>query len=94
MPDDGQPLIERKPHGAAVILRRLADQIDLNDPASFGGVAVIVPPQDAGEPIEVLILDPKKNAAQFYATIKTRLEGQLSDLEVLQRQQQAGFGRR
>ena len=90
----GQPLIERPPHGASTILRRLADQIDKNDADTFGGVAVIVPPQDAGAPIEILILDPAKNAAQFYATIKTRLEGQLADLEVLQRQAQAGFGRR
>jgi hypothetical protein len=91
---DGQPLIERSQHPAADILRRLADQIDKNDNSTFGGVAVIVPPENGGDPIEVLILDPKKNAAQFYATIKTRLEGQLADLETSQRQQQAGFGRR
>ena len=92
--DDGQPLIERPQHGAAAILRRVADQIDKMDADVFGGVAVIVPPQDGGEPVEFLIIDPKKNAAQFYATVKTRIEGQIGDLEVLQRQQQAGFGRR
>ena len=91
---DGQPLIERPTHGAATILRRVADQIDRMGEDTFGGVAVIVPPVDGGAPIEVLILDPAKNAAQFYATIKTRLEGQLADLEVQARQQQAGFGRR
>ena len=90
---DGQPLIERPPHGAATILRRLADQIDKNDADSFGGVAVIVPPQDAGAPIELLILDPARNAAQFYATIKTRLEAQLEDLQNQQRTAQ-GFGQR
>ncbi len=92
--DDGQSLIERKEHGASTILRRVADQIDKMDADVFGGVAVIVPPQDGGEPVEFLILDPKKNAAQFYATIKTRIEGQIGDLEVLQRQAQAGYGRR
>jgi hypothetical protein len=91
--DDGQPLIERTPHGAADILRRLADQIEKNDNATFGGVAVIVPPEGGGDPIEILILDPKRNAGQFYATIKTRLETQLADLEAQQRQP-AGFGRR
>ena len=84
---------QRPPHGAATILRRLADQIDLNAADSFGGVAVIVPPQDAGDPIEILILDPTRNASQFYATIKTRLENQLVDLEVKMRQAQAGFRR-
>lgn len=91
--NDGQPLIERQPHGASIILRRIADQIDKMDADTFGGVAVIVPPQDGGDPIEVLILDPKKNAAQFYATIQTRLQGQLSDLADNERKLQ-GFGRR
>ncbi len=87
--DDGQPLIERKENAAAVILRRVADQIDANNPDTFGGVAVIVPPQNGGDPIEVLIFDPKKNAAQFYATIQTRLQGQLADLDQQSRQNQA-----
>ncbi len=86
---DGQPLIERKEHGAAVILRRLADTIEKMDADAFGGVAAIVPPQDGGDPIELLIVDPKKNAAQFYATIKTRLETQLDDLNTTMRSQQA-----
>ena len=86
---DGRPLIERKPHGAAGILRRVADQIDKMDPDTFGGVAVVVPPAESGEPIEVLIIDPKKNAAQFYATIKTRLENDLGELEVRMRNAQA-----
>lgn len=89
---DGQSLIERKPHGAAAILRRVADQIDKLEGDAFGGVAVIVPPD--GEPVEFLIIDPKKNVAQFYGTIKTRIEDQVAELEMRQRQQQAGFGRR
>jgi hypothetical protein len=92
--DNGQPLIERPSHGASDILRRVADQIDRMNADTFGGVAVVVPPAGAGEPIEFLIIDPKKNAAQFYATIKTRIEGQIGDLEVQQRQAQAGFGQR
>ncbi len=91
---DGQPLIERKEHGASAILRRVADQIDKMDADTFGGVAVVVPPADSGEPIEFLIIDPKKNAAQFYATIQTRISNEIVSLETLQRQQQAGFGRR
>ena len=91
---DGQPLIERKEHGASAILRRLADQIDKMDADKFGGCAVVVPPQDGGDPIEFLIIDPKKNAAQFFGTIKTRIDSEMVALENLQRQQQAGFGRR
>lgn len=91
---DGQPLIERKPHGAAAILRRVADQIDRMNSDTFGGVAVVVPPADSGDPIEFLIIDPTKNAAQFYATIQTRIANEITNLETMQRQQQAGFGRR
>ena len=92
--NDGQPLIERPPHGASVILRRLADQIDKMNADTFGGVAVVVPPADSGEPIEFLIIDPKKNAAQFYATIQTRISNEIANLETLQRQAQAFSGRR
>ena len=92
--NDGQQLIERPEHGAAAILRRVADQIDKLNADVFGGVAVIVPPQDGGEPVEFLIIDPKKNAAQFYATVKTRIENQIGDLEGQQQQARAGFGRR
>lgn len=92
--NDGQPLIERQPHGAAAILRRVADQIDKLDADSFAGVAVVVPPQDGGDPIEVLIIDPKKNVSQFYGTLKTRIEDEMAQLEIRQRQSQAGFGRR
>lgn len=90
---EGQPLIERKPHGAVEILRRVADQIERMDADTFGGVAVIVPPQDGGDPIEVLILDPKKNPAQFYSTIQTRLQIDTAELATQGRQQQAGFSR-
>jgi septum formation inhibitor-activating ATPase MinD len=92
--DNGQPLIERPEHGAAAILRRVADQIDKMNADTFGGVAVVVPPANSGEPIEFLIIDPKKNAAQFYATIQTRIANEIAGLETLQRQQQAVFGQR
>ena len=92
--DDGQPLIERAPHGAAAILRRVADQIDKMNADTFGGVAVVVPPADSGEPIEFLIIDPKKNAAQFYATIQTRITNEIAGLETQQRNMSAGFGQR
>jgi hypothetical protein len=90
---EGQPLIERKPHGAVEILRRVADQIEKMNADTFGGVAVIVPPQDGGESIEVLILDPKKNLAQFYSMIQTRLQIDTVELDARARQQQGGFPR-
>lgn len=86
---DGQPLVERPPHGAAAILRRVADQIEKMDADTFGGVAVIVPPQDGGDPIEVLILDPKKNIGQFYSTVLTRVQFEMGEMEQRSRQQQA-----
>jgi len=87
-----QHLIERQQPGAAAILRRIADQIDKLESDAFGGVAVIVPPENGGEAIELLIIDPAKNVAQFYATITTRLTTQQSALDDQSRMQQ-GFPR-
>jgi hypothetical protein len=50
--------------------RKMADQIEANKEYPFGGAFVMVPPQDL-EPVELLILDTRQNAHQFYANIKT-----------------------
>lgn len=68
-----QPLIEQNKLDVATILRRMADHLDRNKEASFGGCAVIVPPS-TNETIEVLILDSSGDAAQFLSTILTRIQ--------------------
>ena len=73
--------------------RTMAERIDHNKDAGFGGACVFVPPQGMGDPIEILILDTGSEAAQFYSTVATRL--QLA-LDKMQSQNQASgiYGRR
>lgn len=66
-------MIEQPPSDSATF-RRMADAIDHNKEAGFGGAAVIVIPGMPDSAIEVLILDPKAQPAQFIATIATRLQ--------------------
>ncbi len=49
--------------------RKMADQIEANKEYPFGGAFVMVPPQDL-EPVELLILDTRQSAAQFYSAIE------------------------
>lgn len=73
--------------------RKMAEQIEHNAGAGFGGACVIVPPANGGEPIELLMLDPKGDIAQFYATIQSRITVLLQKLEDQQRVAQ-GYGMR
>jgi hypothetical protein len=93
---DGQPLIETKNDlsGISAILRRMADYVDRNKDAVFGGLAVVIPPGNAGSTIETLILDSQGDAAQFYSTLQTRLTIQLTELQTTQRMNQGFGGRR
>lgn len=86
-----QPLIEGQKPDVATILRRMADHLDRNKDASFGGCAVIVPPS-TNETIEVLILDSSGDAAQFLSTILTRIQNIQVDMAVVAKRQQT-FGR-
>lgn len=90
---DGQPLIERPVHAAAETLRRMADHVDRNAAAGFGGCIVIVPPLNGGDPIEILMLDDHPDIAQFYANLTARISARVSELTDIQRHQQAGFPR-
>lgn len=70
---------------------KMAQRIEHNSDAKFGGAVVIVPP--VGEQIELLMLDEAADAAQFWGTLKTRIQFALDKLEEQQRTAQ-GFGRR
>lgn len=73
--------------------RKMADAIDKNAEGSFGGAFVVVPPVEAGEPLETLILDTKQDAAQFWMLLKTKCDIALGELDAKQRTQST-FGRR
>lgn len=61
---------------------------------AFGGAAVIVPPEGGGESIEILLLDSKGDPAQFWSTVRSRIEIKLAELDAAQRNQTAFGGRR
>ena len=71
----------------------MAEAVERNAEGSFGGAFVVVPPPEAGEPLETLILDSKQDPAQFWMLLKTKCDLELSALDAKQRQQ-ATFGRR
>jgi hypothetical protein len=87
-----QNLIETPDRSYADPFRTMASRVDHNEASSFGGAAVIIPPSGGGNLVEVLILDPKNSPAQFWATLKTRIDMELAALDEQQRGQRA-FGR-
>ena len=71
----------------------MATAIELNAGGTFGGAFVVIPPPEAGDPIETLILDSKQDPAQFWTLLKTKCDIELGLLDQKQRVGQA-FGRR
>ena len=86
-------LVETPKNEAAERFRAMAAAIEHNANATFGGAVVIIPPANAGEAIELLILDLKADPAQFWSTIDTRIKIKLAELDGQQRNQTA-FGSR
>ena len=85
-------LVERPENRASERFRAMADLIERNvDGATFGGAVVIIPPSEGGDPIEMLMLDVTADAGQFWATIKTRIEIKLNQMDEKARAQ-AAFG--
>lgn len=78
----------------AKTFRRMADRIDHNADAVFAGAAVIVPPAEGGETVEMLILDSSQSAAQFWGNLQAKCQIELAQIDERKRTQQAGFGRR
>ena len=64
---------------AAERLITMAERIRRNAPEDFAGCIVVLPPevngQVAGEPIEILLIDPKADTGRnFWATAKSEVE--------------------
>jgi hypothetical protein len=74
-----QPLIEQPEHDFAKPFTDMASAIERNKDLKFGGAVVIVPP--SGDPIHFMTLDQSASLAQFYATIKTRIDIVLNEIE-------------
>lgn len=84
-------MTEETPQAAR--FRVMANRIDHNADAVFAGAAVIVPPAEGGEPVEMLIIDSSQSPAQFWGALLTKCQISLKDLDEKQRNTQA-FGRR
>lgn len=62
----------------AEMLRAMATRIERNSEDEFAGCIVVIPPLShdgsRGTPIEILLIDPKLNARNFWATAKAEVE--------------------
>jgi len=87
-------LVEPQRNEAAERFTAMAASIEHNPIATFGGAVVIMPPLNGGEPIELLILDLKADPAQFWSTIRTRIDIKLAELDETRRNTTAFGGRR
>ena len=84
-------LVEKPKNDVAGRFRVMADRIDHNADANFGGAVVIYPPPNGGEPVELLMLDLQSDPAQFWQAIDFRIKIKLSELDDKRRNQTA-FG--
>ncbi len=73
--------------------RQMADNIDHNKDATFGGACVIVPPANGGDVISTLILDTTGDAVLFWTSVQARATQMINELGAKQATQQA-FPRR
>lgn len=78
---------------ACILLRKMADNIERNKDAGFGGCFVIVAPENGGDPISVLLLDPSQDPAQFWGLIGPKATIALQQINDTQRKSQT-FNRR
>jgi hypothetical protein len=51
-----------------------------NADAKFGGACVVVPP-GGGKPVELLVLDASEDEGQFWATILTRIQTAIAEID-------------
>lgn len=70
------------PTGTAKPFEKVAEDILHNtDRATFGGAAVIVPPEGGGDPIELLVLSSTGDPAEFWILLKTRVDAQIQAVD-------------
>lgn len=72
--------------------RAMAARIDLNAETGFGGACVIIPP--GGDAHDMLILDTAESPVIFWATLKSRVDIALAEIDQAERSGMSGFGGR
>lgn len=61
----------------AALFRGMAERIERNDDAEFGGAILVVPPTRNGvalEPVAVMIVDPSQDPATLFAIAKAKID--------------------
>ena len=62
----------------ADLIRAMASRVERNDPDEFGGCIIIIPPPtddgSGGEPIELLLVDPRQDLANFWSTAQSKMK--------------------
>jgi hypothetical protein len=80
--------------GPAEKLEAMAKRIRDNAPEEFAGCIVIIPPASddgrAGDAVELLLIDPKRDPANFWSTVKAKAE--IGEAEFVQSHQRPNLG--
>ena len=74
------------------LFTQMAERSELNKANGFAGAFVIYPP--SGDPIAMLLVDDKADPALFLATVKSKIEMAIMELDDQQKAQQGMYGRR
>lgn len=84
--NDGGPIGEdNKKH--SIPFNNMADRIERNADAGFGGAYVIIPPGDSA-PMAVLLLNEQQSEAMFLNVLQWQIKNRLDELEIAERRQQ------
>ena len=73
--------------------RRMADDIERNASAGFGGAFVIVPPVQGGEPFAQLFVTFSQDPTDFWVLLSSKCKAAITAIDQANRQGQA-FGQR
>lgn len=78
----------------ATALETMAQRVRANKADEFAGCIVIIPPETAdgkgGETIELLLIDPKRDPASFWSTVKAKAE--IAEAEFVQNNSRPQLG--
>ena len=79
----------------AEILRAMADRIERNSEAEFAGCFVVIPPQTpdgrGGDTLEVLLIEPNPDAANFWTTAAYKLDNAVNHFKEANSTPQLGY---
>lgn len=81
---------------AADRLEAMAKRIRANNPSEFAGCVVVIPPasddpQSDTESIELLLIDPRRDQANFWSTAKAKLEVAVTQFQLQHTRPNLGF---